>query len=306
MFAYRRNATSGLSRSRHLLFGASLAVLLAAPVTVLHAADEAQKEKATGSEALHTQSLEKTNPCFNGEGSIEEVLRACKVYIDAEEGTDKEHVIIAHGNRAYALSATGDMDGAIQELNDAIALDDERAVLYLSRARAYGVKKQYGKALADLEKTVELQPESAAPHILRGKIYELQDKQQDALDEYAAGLEKNAKYAPGYVNRGTLYRTMKDFDKAEADFTKVVELEPTKAQSYVDRGWVYVLLDELDKAEDDFEKALQIQDNNAFAIAGIGVVKSRKGKPTDGSADLSMARKLQPDIFEKIRALGVE
>jgi hypothetical protein len=36
------------------------------------------------------------------------------------------------------------------------------------------------------------------------------------------------------------------------------------------------------------------------------LVKSRKGKPTDGSADLSLAQKIEPGIFDEIRALGVE
>jgi hypothetical protein len=35
-------------------------------------------------------------------------------------------------------------------------------------------------------------------------------------------------------------------------------------------------------------------------------VKSRKGEPTDGSADLRMAERLEPGVFEQIRKLGVK
>jgi hypothetical protein len=36
------------------------------------------------------------------------------------------------------------------------------------------------------------------------------------------------------------------------------------------------------------------------------VVKSRKGQPTDGNADLALAKQLEPGIFDEIRKLGVE
>ena len=46
---------------------------------------------------------------------------------------------------------------------------------------------------------------------------------------------------------------------------------------------------------------VRISDN-----VGRGVVKSRKGKPTDGSADLALARQLEPGIFDEIKKLGIE
>jgi hypothetical protein len=36
------------------------------------------------------------------------------------------------------------------------------------------------------------------------------------------------------------------------------------------------------------------------------LVKSRKGKPTDGSDDLALAQQLEPGIFDEIKKLGVE
>jgi hypothetical protein len=35
-------------------------------------------------------------------------------------------------------------------------------------------------------------------------------------------------------------------------------------------------------------------------------VKSRKGKPTDGSADIALAIQLEPNIIDQIKKLGVE
>ncbi|MFA9387816.1 MAG: hypothetical protein ACERIE_07080 [Methyloceanibacter sp.] len=83
-------------------------------------------------------------------------------------------------------------------------------------------------------------------------------------------------------------------------------LDPETAQGYIDRGWIYVLNDDLDNAGADFDTALKLQKNSALALVGRGIVKSRKGKPTDGSADLRLAERLEPGVFEQVRMLGVK
>ena len=86
----------------------------------------------------------------------------------------------------------------------------------------------------------------------------------------------------------------------------MIKLEPDKPKGYIDRGWIYVLKNDLDHAMEDFTAALKIHDNDAAALVGRGVVKSRKGKPTDGSADISLAIQLEPGIIDQIKKLGVE
>ena len=67
-----------------------------------------------------------------------------------------------------------------------------------------------------------------------------------------------------------------------------------------------MLNDDLDKAAPDFDTALKIQNSNALALVGRGLVKSRKGEPTDGSTDLRMAERLAPGVFDQVRALGIK
>ena len=86
----------------------------------------------------------------------------------------------------------------------------------------------------------------------------------------------------------------------------MIKREPDGAKGYVDRGWIFVLKNDLDKAGADFDKALELHQNDPSALVGRGVVKSRKGKPTDGNADLALAKQLEPGIFDQIKKLGVE
>jgi tetratricopeptide (TPR) repeat protein len=91
-----------------------------------------------------------------------------------------------------------------------------------------------------------------------------------------------------------------------ADYTEVINYDPERAKGYIDRGWIYVLKNDLDRAEADFEKALKLHESDAYALVGRGVVKSRKGNSTDGSADISLAIKLEPNVIEEIKKLGIE
>ena len=86
----------------------------------------------------------------------------------------------------------------------------------------------------------------------------------------------------------------------------MIKINRDDAKGYIDRGWVFVLKNDLDKAGADFDTALQLHQNEPSALVGRGVVKSRKGEPTDGSADLALAQRLEPGIFEQIRKLGIE
>src|SRR5690349_11548218 len=96
---------------------------------------------------------EETNPCFTGDGSIKEVLDACAAYI-ASGSTDNDRLIKAHSVRAMGLSATGDFDAAVSEMDAAIKIDATKPNSYFMRAAAYAAQKDYDKAIADLDQAI--------------------------------------------------------------------------------------------------------------------------------------------------------
>jgi tetratricopeptide (TPR) repeat protein len=144
--------------------------------------------------------------------------------------------------------------------------------------------------------------------MLRGVVFGQKGDFDRAITELDQKVKLDPNSTQGYSKRAELFRQKKDYDRAAADYSQVVKLEPDKANGYVDRGWIYVLKNDLDKAEADFAKALTLHENDASALVGRGLVKSRKpgGKPTDGSADISLALKLEPGVVNEIKKLGVE
>jgi tetratricopeptide (TPR) repeat protein len=245
------------------------------------------------------------NPCFTGKGSIKDVLDGCAAFL-ASGSKDTDKLIAAHGNRAIGFSATGNYDAALAELNEAVALDPKQPNTYFMRAAAYEAKKDHDKAIVDLDEAVRLDASRGDFYMLRGIVF----GQKGELDRAIVELDQKVKLDPqatiGFSKRADIYRQKKDYDRAIADYTEVIKLEPDKAKGYVDRGWIYVLKNDLDKALADFTTTLKIHENDASALVGVGLVKSRKGKPTDGSREIQHALTLEPDIIDRIKKLGVE
>ncbi|HCL62790.1 MAG TPA: hypothetical protein DIC31_10045, partial [Rhizobiales bacterium] len=98
---------------------------------------------------------EETNPCFTGGGTVKEVLDACAAFI-ASGSTDNERLNTAHRVRAMALSAVGDLDAAIAELDAATKVESSEPNSYFMRAAAYDAKKDFDKAIADLDEAIRL------------------------------------------------------------------------------------------------------------------------------------------------------
>lgn len=246
-----------------------------------------------------------TNPCFTGRGSIKEVLDACAAFI-ISGSADKDRIVAAHANRAIGLSATRDFDGAVAEMNEAIRLDPSEANLYLMRGAAYRATKDFDKAIADVDEAIRLDASRGDFYMLRGMIFGDQGDLDRAITELNQKVKLDPESAPGYAKRAELFRQKKDYDSAVADYSEVVKRQPDNAKGFVDRGWIYVLKNDLDHAMEDFTAALKIHENDASALVGVGLVKSRKGKPTDGSREISHALTLEPGIVDEIKKLGVE
>jgi tetratricopeptide (TPR) repeat protein len=245
------------------------------------------------------------NPCFTGKGSIKDVLDGCAAFL-ASGSKDTDKLIAAHGNRAIGLSATGNFDAALQELDAAVALDPKQPNTYFMRAAAYDAKKDYDKAIADLDEAIRLDASRGDFYLLRGLVFSQKGELDRAIGELDQKVKLDPKSTIGFSKRAEMYRQKKDYDRAVADYTEVIKLEPDKATGYVDRGWIYVLKNDLDKALEDFTTTLKIHNNDASALVGIGLVKSRKGKPTDGSREIQQAITLEPGIIDQIKKLGVQ
>ncbi len=76
-----------------------------------------------------------------------------------------------HSNRGIELIEEGRYEEAIGELDEAIELDADLAVAYVSRGAAHGELGNLQQAIYDYDRAIDLDPSLAAAYASRGQAY---------------------------------------------------------------------------------------------------------------------------------------
>lgn len=91
--------------------------------------------------------------------------------------------------REQAKFRQGDLDGALQDINQAIKLSPDDASYYAEQASIYVRQKKYDEAQKSITKALEIAPEFAACYRLRGVCYVRQEKKAEACTAFNKAKE---------------------------------------------------------------------------------------------------------------------
>lgn len=128
---------------------------------------------------------------------------------------------ITQGNQKLT---DGNYEEAIENFNQALAIDKTNA-----------------KALGD-----------------RGVARSRLEDYQGALKDYNQALAINGEAYEVYYNRGILQTNLKDYEKAVEDFSQAIAYKPNFARAIGNRGFAYAELENYTAAIEDLEKAADI------------------------------------------------
>ncbi|MCA9952322.1 MAG: protein kinase [Anaerolineales bacterium] len=155
-----------------------------------------------------------TNTLFTllNEGNQEQVLIETEAIL-----ADNPDLAPIHAIRATALREAGDLDAALEQINQAIELDHEPANYWY---------------------------ESAIIHNWRGES-------EQSIESVNQCLERVPNDRNCLVERAYAYRSLGDEESARQDFQHVLEMNPDDWDANVELSWYYLWV------EQDFERALQ-------------------------------------------------
>lgn len=161
-----------------------------------------------------------------------------------------------NGNAKYQLK---NYKSAVQDLDQAIELENDYIDAYFVRALCYGNLKKYNKALNDFNKVIELNPDYANAYINRGfYVLEKTGDFEGAINDYNKFLELNVDgdyNAFAYSNRGYAKYRLNDYEGAMDDIQESILLNPDNSFVYKNRALIYISLDSLNLACLDLEQA---------------------------------------------------
>ena len=132
--------------------------------------------------------------------------------------------------RAELLHKKGDIDEAIADCNSALKLgckDKER--MYNIRAFCYIKKGDYTRAKNNVESALAINNNSGEAYYYRGIINFVIDNYDQAIrdcDKAISLLKENDELSSAYCNRGNAYFVKGNYDQAIRDYKKSLELHP--------------------------------------------------------------------------------
>ena len=150
----------------------------------------------------------------------------------------------------------------------------------------------------------ELPADLVIAHKNRGDAYLSKGEYGRAIEDYSEAIRRKPDDAFALSNRGTAYLSKGDYDRAIEDFDQSLRVNPKSAEAFYNRGNAYFSKGEYDRAIEDYSKSFQLDPSNARALFARGVAKQQMTDQAGAAADKAAARKIDPDVVDKVLKTG--
>ena len=192
----------------------------------------------------------------------------------------------AYFARGAARIATGDLQGAMADLNEAIRLNPEyiESAAYSLRGSLHSQQGDLKGAIADLNEAVRLDPKDVDNLKKRGEVRFQQKDYKGALADFNEAIRLKPKDAEAIKLRGTARFLQQDYKGAIADLNEALRLKPE------DAGTKKLLM--------AATRLLQLKPGDVDAIKARGGIRLLQQDYKGAVADFSEVIRLKPDDTE--------
>ena len=203
-----------------------------------------------------------------------------------------------YSKRGMAYYSRSDYQQAMQDFDQALALDPAYAGAYLLRGMAYSACKEYQQAIADLDQALVLDAGATFAYAHRG-IAHLQRKDYErAIMDFDRTQVLNPQLEGALLLRRLASWELLAYRPGKGEVDQAIKLDPNDAQAYVQRGMASCYLSEGLQAIVDFDRALELDPSDALAYAGRGHVYLEMGEIERARADLLSSQRFAPnDVY---------
>ncbi|HET9253171.1 MAG TPA: tetratricopeptide repeat protein [Candidatus Eisenbacteria bacterium] len=211
----------------------------------------------------------------------------------------------AHTHRAWGLQEQGNLEGALADLDRALALDPENEEALSTRGTVHLMRQDFGRARADLDRALRLRPESSAAWNNRGLVRLNQGDTSGAVEDFTRAIELSPRSHEGYLNRAVALGGMKRYPEALSDIDLAVGLMPDNARAHLLRGVTRYEMGDAAGALEAIDTAIRLHPQAAEAYAARAQALERLGRFTEALQDAERARAgghpLQEEYLETLR-----
>lgn len=159
--------------------------------------------------------------------------------ISALTDPDNETASGLYFSLGLAHHYSGDYSSAVENYTLALDMTSEeafRAQLYRNRALSNYQNNDLIQAMNDVNEAIALDPYSAVSYVYRGYIYAKNGRLDDAVSDFTRAIEIEPSMANAYLWRGKAYAQQQQrYNVAMEDFTSAVSLDNEFSNAYYER-----------------------------------------------------------------------
>jgi Flp pilus assembly protein TadD len=166
-------------------------------------------------------------------------------------------------NRGIEKVVIGDVDGAIADFNQGIAINPQDDNAYCCRGSALGGADRSG-AIADFDRAIAMNPRSADAYYGRSVARYGGGELDAAIADCTKAIELQPGRANAHYTRGNCWSEKGDWDRAIADHDQAIALNPYDLSAHYNRGAAHLAKGSVEAALSDFATAREIRVENGF------------------------------------------
>jgi len=149
----------------------------------------------------------------------------------------------AHSSLGSLRMRQWDWAGAEEELKNAIELNPNYAISYVSYANYLGLTGRVDEAMTEIAKARKIDPLSLPMNAAKGSLLYLAGKYNNAIEQLQDTLALDADFAPAYFSLGVTYEALGRYDEAVMAYERsqrglgsLLELSGCLGRIYAFRG----------------------------------------------------------------------
>jgi len=208
---------------------------------------------------------------------------------------------IARGNR---LLDSGRYREAMEDFGRALKLEPKSAVALADRALAHVWLGQTKLALEDADQAEALNPREPLIYRARGLAAERAADWPEALANFTRSVDL-APDAFGYLHRALAYMMTKDYVRALRDVDAALAIQPTLVSAHLAKAEVYIQMKQLDQARSEVDAVkAAARDQPALEARRLSVLLELGDRKT-ARAEIDAALAAQPTPVGYLMRIGV-
>ncbi len=175
---------------------------------------------------------------------------------------------VAGSEAALSENSTA-AENALQDLGDAVSLNQKNWQAFLARAHRQYTGGDLNLAIEDLDSAIRLAPTEGKLWFNRGELLFAKGLFEIAAADYSEALNIDANDVQAMTGRAHCYVRLLNNSKALDDYNAVLKRAPKSPAAYLNRAECYLIEGQYAKAANDYREALTRDQNLAQAYRGV-------------------------------------